>query len=229
MFQCVVISKTQRTESAKSILLLNQQPLPPKQTSKQRKTPTRFELIGNIFDSAVIWMKSHPFAPRFSVSQNNQQPTTRPLTVEEFTQKYWKCLWETEVGHLQSRDLAHTANSCHLWVHNLFFNGIHVKQQSGAHWFVAHQQWWKSTIFQTSEENPNMCIYRGCTYRVTTEWHSKSSYTDSASNTEDDQLPQKLLIAAVFILERVYFALTISVLLRENNFCAWTWKLNSVS
>lgn len=55
--------------------------------------------------------------------------TTQCYCVEEFTLKHRKSLWETEVGHLQSTDLAHTVNSCHLWVHNLFFSGIHVKQQ----------------------------------------------------------------------------------------------------
>lgn len=50
MFQCVIISRTQQTESAKSIALLDQQTIPQTQISKQKMSPPylKISLIHNV-------------------------------------------------------------------------------------------------------------------------------------------------------------------------------------
>ena len=177
------------------------------------------------------------FTQGLSLSQSTQLLlTTRPLCycTEEFTLKYWKPSRETEMGHLQSTDSARIVTSFHasygfiMWFLMFFPCEITVRGKLICGSPTVIEEHSISSIGGRPKHR-SMCNYRGCTYRVTTGWHFKSDNIDSASNTEDNLLPQKLLIATVFILERICIALAISVLLRQNNFCMLTWKLNSVS
>lgn len=155
------------------------------------------------------------------------------LSHKELSLKYWKSSWEKEVGHLQSMDLAHAVISFHASYGGIICFLWHSCEITGRCMLICGspimiEEYSTSNIWG-GPKHVSICNCRGCIYRVTTEWHFKSSYTGSASNTQDSLLPQKLLIAAVFILERVCIALTISVLLRDNNVCVWTWKLKSAS